>query len=399
MKILFLVYHGFSEVSGISKKIRYQVKGLCQNGHEVHLCYYDLGQNGHWQRLVEVHSPSSIHSLPSTIEDYGTGKLAGLRQRTSYGATYNYCVVQGIQMVYARCFQNANPWLNHFFGKLKKAGIKAVMEIPTYPYDQEFVGFSRTARLQLSIDKVFRKGLARQLEAIVTFTNQEQIFGQRTIRISNGVDLDSMPLHQRVDTGKELHLIGVAEVHYWHGYDRIIAGLGEYYKAKSDLPSPVTRHLSPSKDVYFHIVGGVWKSEMYDDEHAPGFSELIKKYGIEDKVIFHDQLFGDALNAVFAKSNFAVGSLARHRSGISDIKTLKNREYASRGLPFIYSENDSDFDHQPYVLKVPADESPIDISRIVAFEEHLTMSPQEIRQTVEHLSWKVQMQNVVDNVY
>jgi hypothetical protein len=137
---------------------------------------------------------------------------------------------------------------------------------------------------------------------------------------------------------------------------------------------------------------------MYDDEHAPGFSELIKKYGLEDKVIFHDQLFGDALNAVFAKSNFAVGSLARHRNGISDIKTLKNREYASRGLPFVYSENDSDFDHQPYVLKVPADESPIDISRIVAFEEQLTMTPQEIRQTVKHLSWKVQMQHVVENI-
>ena len=398
MKILFLIYHGFSEVSGISKKIRYQVKGLCQNGHEVHLCYYDQGQNGHWQRLVEVHAPSSIHPSPSVIEDFGTGKMAGLRQRISYGAIYNYCVAQDIQMVYARCFQNANPWLNHFFGKLKKAGIKAVMEIPTYPYDQEFEGFSRTERLQLRIDQMFRKGLARQLEAIVTFTNQEQIFCQRTIRISNGVDLDSMPLHRRVDTGKELHVIGVAEVHYWHGYDRLIAGLGEYYKAKSDLPSPVTRHPSPSKDVYFHIVGGVWKSEMYDDEHAPGFSELIKKYGIEDKVIFHDQLFGDALNDVFAKCNFAVGSLARHRSGISDIKTLKNREYASRGLPFVYSENDSDFDQQPYVLKVPADESPIDISRIVAFEEQLSMTPQEIRQTVEHLSWKVQMQNVVEKI-
>ena len=398
MKILFLIYHGFSEVSGISKKIRYQVKGLCQNGHEVHLCYYDLGQNGHWQRLVEVHSPSSIRPLPSTIEDFGTGKMAGLRQRICYGAIYNYCVAQGIQMIYARCFQNANPWLNHFFGKLKKVGIKAVMEIPTYPYDQEFEGFSRTERLQLRIDQMFRKGLARQLEAIVTFTNQEQIFGQRTIRVSNGVDLDSMPLHPRVDTSNELHLIGVAEVPYWHGYDRLIAGLGEYYKAKSDLPSPVTWHPSPSKDVYFHIGGGVWKSEMYDDEHAPGFSELIKKYGIEDKVIFHDQLFGDALNAVFAQSNFAVGSLARHRSGISDIKTLKNREYASRGLPFVYSENDSDFDHQPYVLKVPADESPIDIARIVAFEEQLTMTSLEIRQTVEHLSWKVQMQNVVEKI-
>lgn len=378
MKILFLIYHGFSEVSGISKKIRYQVKGLRQNGHEVHLCYYDSDSNGHWQRLVEAESLK-------VIEDFSTGKLAGLRQRFSYGAIYRYCVEQKIEMVYARSFMNANPCLNRFFHRLKKAGIKAVMEIPTYPYDQEFQGFSRVERLQLRLDQMFRKSLAQQLEAIVTFTNEPQIFGQRTICISNGVDLDSMPLHQRVDTSRELHLIGVAEVHYWHGYDRLIAGLGEYYF-----------HALPKKDVYFHIVGGVWKSEMYDDEHAPGFYELIAKYGLQDKVIFHDQLFGDALNQVFEKSSFAVGSLARHRTGISDIKTLKNREYASRGLPFVYSENDSDFDHQPYVLKVPADESPVDIAKIVAFEEQLTMQPLQIRQTVEHLSWKVQMQKVVE---
>ena len=135
---------------------------------------------------------------------------------------------------------------------------------------------------------------------------------------------------------------------------------------------------------------------MYNDEHAPGFFELTKKYGILDKVFFHDQLFGDELNEVFAKANFAVGSLARHRCGITDIKTLKNREYASRGIPFVYSENDSDFDHQPYVLKVPADESPIDIARIVSFEEQLQMTPQDIRHSVDHLSWKVQMQKVVD---
>ena len=378
MKILFLVYHGFSEVSGISKKIQAQVKGLRQNGHEVHLCYYDRGANGHWQRLVKIENGKS-----SILSDFGSGKLAGLRQRISYGAIYNYCVTQRIEMVYARCFMNANPFLVRFFHRLKKAGVKAVMEIPTYPYDQEFEGFSRTERLQLRLDQMFRHRLARQLEAIVTFTNQQQIFGQRTIRISNGVDLDSMPLHQRVDTSRELHLIGVAEVHYWHGYDRLIAGLGEYYKA-------------PEKNVYFHIVGGVWQSEMYDDEHAPGFHELIEKYGIHDKVIFHDQLFGDELNAVFAQCSFAVGSLARHRSGISDIKTLKNREYASRGLPFVYSENDSDFDHQPYVLKVPADESPVDVARIVDFERQLSMTPAEIRQTVEHLSWREQMQRVVD---
>ncbi|MBR1932457.1 MAG: glycosyltransferase family 1 protein [Prevotella sp.] len=381
MKILFLVYHGFSDVSGISKKIHYQVKGLEQNGHDVHLCYYDRGTNGHWQRLV------SHNGQVAVLTDFGSGKLAGLRQRTSYGSVASYCARQSIQMVYARCFQNANPFLIRFFRKLKSMGVKSVMEIPTYPYDQEFQGFSRTERLQLHIDQQYRDRLARQLQAIVTFTNEQLIFGQRTINISNGVDLDSIPLHQKVDTSQELHLIGVAEVHFWHGYDRLIAGLGEYYR-KGHTP----------KQVYFHIVGGVWKSEMYDDEHAPGFHELIEKYGLQDKVIFHGQLFGEALNSVFRQSSFAVGSLARHRSGISDIKTLKNREYATRGLPFIYSENDSDFDHQPYVLKAPADESPVDIAQIVAFEEQLTMKPQEIRHTVEHLSWKMQMQKVVESL-
>ena len=221
MKILFLVYHGFSEVSGISKKIHYQVKGLRQNGHEVHLCYYDVGQNGHWQRLVDE---------GTVIEDYGTGRMAGL-------------------------------------------------EIPTYPYDQEFEGFSRIERLQLRIDQIFRKGLARHLEAIVTFTNLEQIFGQRTIRISNGVDFDCMPLHQKVDTTKELHLIGVAEVHYWHGFDRLIAGLGEYYRQPNVKP------------VYFHIVGGIWRSEMYNDEHAPGANEHVYMYDAVRRFLYRPMLY------------------------------------------------------------------------------------------------------------
>ena len=46
---------------------------------------------------------------------------------------------------------------------------------------------------------------------------------------------------------------------------------------------------------------------------------------------------------------------------------MKNREYAARGIPFIYSETDSDFDNKPYVLKGPADESPTNIQDIIDF--------------------------------
>ena len=376
MKILFLVYHGFSEVSGISKKIHYQVKGLRENGHDVRLCYYGFAENGHRCRYID----------DEVIQDYGIGKLAGLRQRLNYKCIYDYCIQEGIQFVYARCFQNANPWLISFFKQLKKAGIHAVTEIPTYPYDAEFVGFPFQTRMNLKVDQLFRHKLYAQMDAIVTFSDAKEIFGQRTINISNGVDFDSIPLHKPVITNNELHLIGVAEVHYWHGYDRLIAGIGEYYKNGG------------KRDVFFHVVGGVGPSEMYDSMHASGFAELMEKYNIKKHVIFHGQLFGDELTKVFNQCQFAIGSLARHRSGITVIKTLKNREYATRGIPFIYSEQDSDFDDQPYVLKAPADESPVEIQQIIDFVSSVQMHPKEIRLTVEHLSWKRQMQKVIDNL-
>ena len=381
MKILFLVYHGFSEHSGISKKIHYQVKGLRENGHDVRLCYYAQSPNGHWCRFVD----------DDVIQDYGKGALAGLRQRVSYDCIYDYCIREEIEFVYARCFMNATPFLIRLFKKLRKAGIHSVTEIPTYPYDQEFIGYSRQERLKLKIDQLFRHRLYQQMDALVTFSDAERIFGQRTIRISNGVDFDSIPLHQpplylERAGGEALHLIGVAEVHFWHGFDRLVAGIGEYYKHGG------------KRDVCFHIVGGVHPDYMHDLPQAPGFQTLIDKYGIADKIIFHGTLFGSELDDVFNQCQFAIGSLGRHRSGITVIKTLKNREYATRGIPFIYSEQDSDFDHQSYVLKAPADESPIDIQRIIVFMDHFTTEPLEIRKTVEHLTWKKQMQKVVDAI-
>ena len=302
-----------------------------------------------------------------------------------YDCVYDYCVSEGIEFVYARCFQNANPWLIAFFKKLRRAGIHAVTEIPTYPYDGEFKNFEWKIRAELKIDQMFRERLYQQMDALVTFSDAERIFGQRTIRISNGVDLESIPLHEPITINRELHLIGVAEVHDWHGFDRVMTGIGEYYRGEKN---------EAQRDVFFHVVGGVHPNRM-----NTVFNPIINKYGLQDHVIFHGQLFGDELTKVFNQCQFAIGSLGRHRSGITVIKTLKNREYATRGITFIYSEQDSYFDHQPYVLKAPADESPVDIRQIIDFMDHFTMKPEDIRKTVEHLTWKIQMQRVVDAVF
>ncbi len=373
MKVLFLIFHGLSAASGISKKIIAQVEGLRQCGHEVHLCTYDIKQNGHRCRFVDN----------DVISDFGSNRLAPIRKRCSYTDVYNYCVRNGISFVYARSFQNANPWTIRLFARLKKAGVRTVLEIPTYPYDQEFAVFPFFTRMELKVDQLFRRTLAAQFNAIVTFSDADKIFGQRTIRISNGVDFDAIPVrHPHQDRPNELHLIGVAEVHVWHAYDRMIRGLAAYYKD----------HPNPELKVYFHIVGGVC-----NDDLVP-WTAFIREQGIVPYVIFHGQQTGGALTDLFNNADFAIGSLGRHRSGITKIKTLKNREYAARGIPFIYSEVDDDFERMPYILKAPADESPISVSDIINFHSHCKIPPIKIRQSIQYCSWKNQMSSVLEQL-
>ena len=375
MKILFLVYHGFSDESGISKKIHYQVKGLQQNGHEVHLCYYDFDSRGHRCRYVD----------DKVIADYGLGAMAALRSRIDLGCIYRYCIENGIEMVYARSFMNASPMLVRLFARLKKTGIKCVTEIPTYPYDHEFKGYPLKYKIPLYIDMMFRRALSAKMEAIVTFSNKESIFGKRTICISNGIDLDSIPLHNPKKQ-QDIHLIAVAEIHYWHGFDRLVAGLGEYYKSNPN-----------GRKVYFHVVG--WEDDRGTTSNGYlTVEQMARKYGIEKYIINHGKLFGDKLDEVFNQCVFAIGSLGRHRSGITEIKTLKNREYAARGISFIYSENDSDFENMPYIIKALADESPINVKEIINYIDTRNIDPADIRRTVEHLSWKYQMEKVITEI-
>lgn len=370
MNVLFLIYHGLDAASGISKKIIAQVEGLRQNGNNVHLCTYDVREDGHRCRFVD----------DDVISDFGSGKLAALRKRCSYANVYRYCVEHDIQAVYVRSFHNANPWTIRLFRRLRKAGIKSVMEIPTYPYDAEYKGFPLKERFELKIDQIFRRRLAAQMCGIVTFSDVDPIFGTRSIKISNGIDFDVIPLREpRHHPDNELHLLGVAEVHYWHAYDRMIKGLAAYYAAN---PNPVVK-------VYFNIVGGVCEADLVP------WTAYINEYGIMPYVKFHGRKSGDELTEAFNQADFAIGSLGRHRSGIDKIKTLKNREYAARGIAFIYSETDDDFEKMPYILKVPADESPVSVPSIIEFYNSCKLTPLQIRQSIFHCSWKIQMEKVL----
>lgn len=366
MKALFLVYHGFSEHNGISKKIHYQVDALKACGLDVQICYLSESDGNKYRMIDNI-----------ILCDYGQGLKGKILKRIEFTSIANYAIKEGISFVYIRSDHNASPFTIKMVKKMRKAGIYVVMEIPTYPYDNEKASSSR--KLQRFVDKYFRKCLAKHLCRIVTFSDYNRIFGIPTIQISNGVDFSKIKLKQRTnDTSHELHLIGVAEIHYWHGFDRLVQGLIKYYDT------------NPNYKVIFHIVGSFFGEREKND-----IIPLIKTYDLEPYIILHGAKHGEELDELFEQSDMAIGSLARHRSGITNIKTLKNREYAARGLSFIYSEQDSDFEDKSYILKVPADESPINVNSIINFYQKLNITPLEIRNSIKSLSWEEQMKKVI----
>lgn len=370
MKILFLIFHGFEKHNGISKKIHYQMEAFKECNAEVHLCYF-TDQAGRKCRWMDN----------DILNDYGQGFKAKILKRTAFEDVVKYVRKENISLVYVRHDHNANPFTIHLLKQLQATGAKIVLEIPTYPYDQEYRGFPLSDRFYLLIDKCFRRQMVHYVDKIVTFSDHKTIWGKPTIQLSNGIDFSSIKLKKQFNTAdKELHLIGVAEVHYWHGFDRIMSGLTEYYRT------------NPSYKVYFHIIGNTGEKDR------KVMQEIISAGKIESYVLFHGAMHGEELDAFFDKTDMGIGSLGRHRSGITNIKTLKNREYAARGIPFVYSETDSDFDSQPYVLKVPADESTVSITKIINFYQSRQWQPQEIRNSVKELSWQKQMKKVLDAV-
>ena len=369
MKGLFIVFHGFAAHNGISKKIFYQCDALRRCGAELRLCSLEVGADGSHRRILDG----------ETLENFGHGLRAKLKKRFSYRSVTDYIRREGVRFLYVRFDHNANPALIRWFAHLKKLGVRIVMEIPTFPYDPEYARASRKTKLVLSVDKCFRNALARQVDRIVTFSQYDTIFGRPTIRISNGIDFAHIPLKTNVnDTSNTVHLLGVADIHFWHGFDRVIEGLKDYYAA----PHGRTVKLRIVGDGMPDLIGS--------------YARSIETYGLGAYAEITGPRSGAELDAEFAWCDMGVASLARHRNGIESLKSLKNREYAARGIPFVYSERDSDFDAMPYVLKAPADDTPLDIAALVSWLDAADRTPEHIRTTIEGtLSWERQMQQVM----
>ena len=146
------------------------------------------------------------------------------------------------------------------------------------------------------------------------------------------------------------------------------------------------------------------RQELYstspgDGSELPHLQKLANDLGIADHVLFHGFLTGKTLDDLFDQCPIAVGSLGIHRIGLTEASILKAREYCARGIPYVIACIDPDFPVDfPWVLRVPADESPVDIEKIIGFAQTVCADldhPQKMRAyALEHLDWSVKMKKL-----
>lgn len=335
MKMLYIapVKIDLDKLDGVGKKVLAHAKFFSKQYDVILLCR-DASN------VVKYHNGD----LSKQAIGQGSSKIDILR------AAFGIIDRENIDCCYIR-YPNSDPYFLRLLKEMKKKGICIVVEIPTFPYDEEGKESLRS-RATRFVDRWYRRKLKKYVDRIVTYSDDEHIFGIKTIRTINGFDFSKVELSRTPENLGTIRLCGVANIYRVHGYDRIIEGLRLYY-AKGG-----------KRDIVFDVVGSG------DESILTEYKALAHSAGIDDRICFHGRLHGAQLDAVYDNATLGVNSLAIHRQNLKNESTLKTREYAAKGLPIISSSYVDAFsyeDNKKYVCMVPPDESPIDIQKIVSF--------------------------------
>lgn len=327
--------NGVEISSGVVEKVLSQTETF-QDAFDTYL----LGYTGN--RIALFHGGKTQY--------LSTCRIKELRRFKLYTAAEKLIRQEKIACCYIR-YGYSNGRFVAMLRKIKKMGTTVILEIPTFPYDLEF-RHTAIHFLLKAFDRHYRNRLSGYVDKIATFSEDESIFNTPCVHIMNGIRVDDVSVRKPVNMSDTIHLIAVASMCRFHGYDRIITGLHRYYQDGG------------TRKVVFHLVG--------DGEALPGYKELAEQYHLQNQVIFHGFQSGKELDELFNSCDIAVECLGCHRKKLLLSSSLKSREYAARGLPMIASNKVDIFsENYPYLLSVPGDESPVNINEVIKFHDKI----------------------------
>ena len=227
---------------------------------------------------------------------------------------------------------------------LKKKSKKVIMEAHSYPV---FVKKDRFNPIKI-LDEIYSKKAHKYCDYIASMTNLKTICEIPTYEIENTLNIDDFKIKEYKRVENKFIFINVAFENITHGLDRLIKGISNYYK---------TIYKITSIDIELLLIG----------EYSNSTKKLVEDLSLSEKVKFLGKMKRNEIDTYIDEAHFAVGSMGNHRANSYYGSALKTKEYIARGIPFVYGWEERILINFPFAYKVPLNEEPIDISKILEF--------------------------------
>lgn len=374
-KILYIVRYRLDESFNLKAKFDGQIAAFSKLGLDVSYIAFDstyfyLVNNGRKEIVGKTH-----FNFPSYVHTLFYYDLHGIVLKLLETETWDY--------VYWR---SAPCWISscRIANRIEKLDTKLIYEYPTFPIKREKQK-NVLRQLYLYYSDQLQKNVDKKVNLFVMIGENVNgsYRGKPALNITNGIDITRIqPRKRRIDE-ETIHILALASMSYWHGYDRLIKSLGNY---------------KGSQNIVVHMVGG------NDGGSLGEWKELTSQLGLDDKVIFHGAKTGKELNEMFDLCDIGVNSLGMYRKGFEVTSELKTREYAARGLPFVCSVEDSALADakEPLWYKVSNDDTIPDMEQIVEFalrmRENLNCVNELRQYAMERMTWESQYKKVFERL-
>ncbi len=340
MKIFFLMLFYIDDQTRNNTKLSQQMEAVSKMGHDVY--YIGIGNDGIY--LCHNSEREFINSIKdSKINIFNRIQMCKAACKVIKHSNFDIAYIRNMTAV---------PSFVNVLRQLKKCDTKIVVEIPTYP---DFEEANHERRFTRKIAKKILMPLEKKASSYVDLytligEKANSYHGIRAINICNGIDVNKVSIWKRInDNSNDVHLIALANFCYWHGYERLIEGLANYYKNGG------------SRNVYLHFVG------PDKDGSLAQWVSLSKSKNVFDNVVLEGSLYGEQLDEVFNKCDFAISALGEYKKGLSVDSALKSLTYLAKGIPFMHTGvTFESVEIEPFTLKVINDPSPIDINEILS---------------------------------